>query len=1232
MAGKNIAKFLSGLLLVQIFAPAAAAGQSSISGYTEVTSVTSFDRFLTFAPGTHLRVLGPGPHHMGDGTTQSSLQMQGDATISTTGTLTIEAIGRLENGATLRFGLPGDTGIIQVEHFGSLTGPNWPVISVDGGVLEITTASAAAYFDALGPTTVNSGARLDFWFNSPTFRALYGSGEVAGRDLTIKGGVFDGRLSLARNLTIAGDFVLNGEIVGAETISVSSGRSLTITAVNALESSAALVVNGTLDLAAAQSIGSLAGSGAVAIAPGTILTVGSDNISTTYSGLLSGTGSGLTKVGTGALTLAGTGTYDGETRIENGTLAVSGGSAISDQSSVYLLSPATLAVLTDETVGAISGGGAVSLTGNLTAGGNNASTSMWGSLSGSGQLVKTGTGTLVLSGTNTNAGGVAVNQGIVEFAGGQAIADDAMLSVSGGASAQLLSNESVGGISGNGTIALGANTLSLAGAGLSDFGGAITGTGALVQSSSGRLVLSGANTFTGPIQISAGTIEIGNGGTTGSISSGSTITNDATLVVNRSNDLVLTNRIIGSGGIVKEGSGTLTLENNANSYSGGIVIQNGTLAGNTLAIRGDIVNQGTLSILDIGSNTFTGNISGTGNVVVDGAGALTLAGNNTFSGGLTLKNGKAISVAADASLGALPGVLIFEAGTLATTSSFSSGRSMTFGLGNGVFEPANDTRLSLTGTLSGAGGLRKRGPGVLEIAGVGTYSGTSHVDAGTLVINGSIGGPVTVGSGGRLGGNGSIGDMTLNNLATLAPGNSIGTLTVSGDATFGAGSTYEIEANAAGQSDRLVATGTVTIDPAAIVSVAAAPGSYALATTYTVASGASVTGTFAAPISSNLAFLDAALSYDPANVLLTLTRNDVKFEDIAHTPNQAAVGSTIASLPRTSVLANTIAGLSADEARRAYDLVSGEAHAGMRSQLLSDAAILRDAVSSRMATVGNGQAEGETAIWSSALGNLASVTSSPSHPHEQHALTGGLLFGVDTKLDAVTSVGAIAGVSATSFDVPALGSKLTANGVHAGVYGALEGNSLAMRGGALTGLYDISSKRTFDIPGQFSASSAAYTATQAQVFGELALKFLDGPSSAEAYLGLSHVHLASTDFAETGSSLSLDGSASSGTMTTATLGLRSEMRVDIEDLAAKLGLGLAVRSVIGSGEPGYRMQLAGGNAFQISAPAKSGPELVLDLSFDAPVSQTANARFAYQANVGGQGVGQSAKATLSVGF
>ena len=79
-------------------------------------------------------------------------------------------------------------------------------------------------------------------------------------------------------------------------------------------------------------------------------------------------------------------------------------------------------------------------------------------------------------------------------------------------------------------------------------------------------------------------------------------------------------------------------------------------------------------------------------------------------------------------------------------------------------------------------------------------------------MNGSLASGVTL-SGGSLGGSGSVAGLTAND-ATLAPGNSIGTLTVTGNFVQNGG-TYQVEANAAGQSDRINVTGSATINGAA---------------------------------------------------------------------------------------------------------------------------------------------------------------------------------------------------------------------------------------------------------------------------------------------------------------------------------------------------------------------------------------------------------------------------------
>ena len=95
--------------------------------------------------------------------------------------------------------------------------------------------------------------------------------------------------------------------------------------------------------------------------------------------------------------------------------------------------------------------------------------------------------------------------------------------------------------------------------------------------------------------------------------------------------------------------------------------------------------------------------------------------------------------------------------------------------------------------MSGVGGVVKSGAGILTLSNASnTYTGTTTVSAGTLLINGDTSGSLVNVTGGTLGGTGPVGGITATN-GTVAPGNGAGLLTSAGNVTFNTGTTFKIE-------------------------------------------------------------------------------------------------------------------------------------------------------------------------------------------------------------------------------------------------------------------------------------------------------------------------------------------------------------------------------------------------------------------------------------------------------
>ena len=145
-------------------------------------------------------------------------------------------------------------------------------------------------------------------------------------------------------------------------------------------------------------------------------------------------------------------------------------------------------------------------------------------------------------------------------------------------------------------------------------------------------------------------LQIGNGGTSGQIGTG-TITDNASLVFNRSNSYTVTAAINGTGTVTHDGSGTTTLTAN-NGYAGGTTVNAGTLGiGNgggsgAVGSGGLLIDTNGAVVLDrSGTYTFSNNVTGTGDFTLAGTSATsTLSGDwSAFAGTITIESAQALA-------------------------------------------------------------------------------------------------------------------------------------------------------------------------------------------------------------------------------------------------------------------------------------------------------------------------------------------------------------------------------------------------------------------------------------------------------------------------------------------------------------------------------------------------------------------------------------------------------------
>jgi fibronectin-binding autotransporter adhesin len=333
-------------------------------------------------------------------------------------------------------------------------------------------------------------------------------------------------------------------------------------------------------------------------------------------------------------------------------------------------------------------------------------------IGGSGGLVKSGAGTLILTGTNTYAGGTTIDAGTLRVG-------------DGGTTGSV-----TGDIANQGLLVFDRSDAF-------GFGGAITGAGSLVKTGAGTMTLTGAATQGGGTTVSAGTLRIGAGG---SLGGNAIVSTGATLAFDRADAITHGGSIGGAGAILKQGAGTLTLTGNSSGFAGATSVQAGTLdLAGTLG--------GTLSVAS--GATLTGAGTASSAVTIGAGGTLSGRSGTTLAmGSLTFTEGAVINAALGASGGnrlfAVAGNLVLD-GTLNVTDAggyglgvyrlFDYGGALTDnGLGIGQRPQADGTVTTVQTSQTGQVNLVvevKTGPDFVQFWNGSTTSPTGRVVGGT---------------------------------------------------------------------------------------------------------------------------------------------------------------------------------------------------------------------------------------------------------------------------------------------------------------------------------------------------------------------------------------------------------------------------------------------------------------------------------------------------------------------
>ena len=668
--------------------------------------------------------------------------------------------------------------------------------------------------------------------------------------------------------------------------------------------------------------------------------------------------------------------------------------------------------------------------------------------------------------------------------------------------------------------------------------------------------------------------------------------------------------ISGAGRLVKNDAGTLILSG-VNSYTGATEVEAGTLIGDTRSIRNTLLNGATVVFDQRANGIFADKVLGlrgnAGTMIKRGSGVLTLARESRLD--WTVEEGRLVAQA---------------------DRYFSDVTTL---LGGGELQLGVASDVDLDTEFRGNGRLTKTGAGKLVLTRHSRmFEGTMRIAGGELVVDSSLRGHLIVEANSRLSGEGSLGSVFVARGGTIAPRPSAAgpasspaaSLRINGDLPFEPGARFEVDVDPAspfGFADNLSVRGVARL--AGSVFHVGAGGTYAPSSTYTIltASGG-IEGRFDG-VSSSMAFLTPRLEYTPITVQLILDRNDVQFPDVAASANQRAVGTALQTMV-AGPLYDAVIDADAENARAAFDSISGDFHASLRTALVEDSRLSRGVVLGRLRAPAG---EPGVSAWGEAIGAWGHYAGDGNAARLERSAAGGLA-GIEAQVaDGDVRLGVFGGYHHA--DLRGAGNA-DVNSYHTGLYGGAQLGGLALRGGVAIGWQQVATRRAVSGGGLEGQVRARYGATTGQAFGELGWRLGLGGATLEPFANLAHVALDVEQAREWGGDAALvlaDGTTSTDY---ATLGLRGETVLPIGDGRLSLRSSAGWQHVFGDRVPGVAMLVNGARFESMGVPIEDS--LVGDLGIVAALGQRVEVDLKYRGAVARRNQDHMASAALTFRF